>query len=338
MAVIEGKDVSLRRHDNPASCMHRSARIIAQFFLLAFLIGGIVWLGVSRLSLANIPQTHSNTISVVASFYPIAEFARNVGGDLVSVSTVTPAGAEPHDYEPTSQQIAEAYDAKVFLYNGGGVDAWAERISSDIAAHGVTVGEMSQSVNTVPPETDDRGEAESTSYDPHFWLDPVLAEKEVDAIRDAFSLADPEHADVYRANAAAYNIKLAALDQDFKNGLKECSTRTIITSHAAFAYLAREYNLNIIAISGVSPEEEPSARRIAEIADLARQKDIQYIYFETLISPKLSQTIAHEIGAQTLVFNPLEGLTDEGIAEGKSYLTVMDENLKNLEIGMACRD
>ena len=300
---------------------------------ILFLIVLLTWIALSHATSGGIKPS-STKLNVVASFYPVAEFSRAVGGSLVNVITVTPAGVEPHDYEPTAQQIASVYQSQIFLYNGGGVDAWADRISADVSSHGISVVELGKSIAVVAPAQG--SEDPSAAFDPHFWLDPVLAEKEIAIIEKTFETKDPFHASDYQKNANAYIAKLSALDASYRNGLASCKMRTIVTSHAAFAYLGAEYNLNVIPISGLSPDEEPSAGRLAQIAMLAKQQNIKYIFFETLVSPKLADTLAQEIGAQTLVFNPLEGVSDADQAAGKNYLTVMQDNLNNLKTGLLC--
>ncbi|MEI6510425.1 MAG: zinc ABC transporter substrate-binding protein [Candidatus Uhrbacteria bacterium] len=273
----------------------------------------------------------SGRIKVVASFYPVAEFARQVGGDLVSVSTITPSGTEPHDYEPTARQVAEMYGADLVLYNGGGVDAWADRIAPELKIQGVPAVEMGSAVDLLASSP-----GEDAPTDPHFWLDPALAEKEVAFIRDTLSTINAKNAATYARNADAYLAQLSSLDADFVAGLASCHQHTVVTSHAAFAYLAKHYGFDVISISGISPEQEPSAGRLSEIAAIAKAKGVRAIFFETLVSPKLSETIASEIGARTLVFNPLEGLSAEEASAGEDYLSVMRSNLENLKTGMVC--
>lgn len=294
-----------------------------------------IWLLASHPTPTQHQTSLEAKIHIVASFYPVAEFARAVGGELVDVTTITPAGTEPHDYEPNAQQVSSVYSSDIFLYNGGGVDAWATRIASDVALHRSTVVELSKTIPVVQPAAG--SEDPNAVFDPHFWLDPVLAQKEVLLIEQTLAQKDALHAELYKKNADDYVAKLIELDQSYKTGLSSCKNNTVVTSHAAFAYLAKEYDFEVIPISGFSPEEEPSAGRLAEIAKLAKQKNIKYIYFETLASPKLSETIAREIGAKTLVFNPLEGVSAEDQALGKNYLTIMQENLTNLKTGMVCQ-
>jgi len=275
-------------------------------------------------------STHSDRVRIVASFYPIAEFARQVGGPLVEVTTITPPGTEPHDYEPTGREVAKMYEADVVFYNGSGVDAWAERLALELKLQGVPAVRMGSAIDLIASTDGD------ASTDPHFWLDPTLAAKEVALIRDTLVTIDAKNAATYAANADAYLAKLSSLDADIVSGLASCRQKTVVTSHAAFAYLAKRYGFDVVSISGISPEQEPSAGRLSEISEIAKAKGVKAIFFETLVSPKLSETIASEVGAITLVFNPLEGLSSEESASGEDYLSVMRSNLRNLKIGMVC--
>jgi len=275
-----------------------------------------------------IPST--NKLKIVATFYPLAHFASQVGGSLVDVQNITPAGAEPHDYEPTPQDIVKVYDSRIFILNGGGLDTWAEKIEPDIKSSGIEVINMHNVIDFIKL-TD-----KNFAFDPHIWLDPVLVQQETRAIKDALARVDPGNAGVYGANAENYVSKLKDLDGQYQSGLANCRIHDIITSHSAFEYLAKRYNFNQISVTGLSPDAEPSSQKIAEISYLAKNKNIKYIFFETLVSPKISQTIANEIGAQAIAFNPLEGLTKEEINSGKTYLSEMQNNLVILRKALEC--
>ncbi len=291
-------------------------------------IGSLLYLGWQRGQRA----TPTEGVQVVASFYPWAEFSRQVGGDLVQVSTVVPAGSEPHEYEPSPQDLARVYEADVFIYNGSGIDPWAERIASELEQKGGRVLNMSEITPLLA-----LAEGGAGHFDPHFWLDPVLVESHLEAIRSALAAVAPQGAAAFQAHREAYVVQLRALDQAYRQGLAVCARRDIVTSHAAFGYIAKRYNLEAITIAGLSPEEEPSARTLSEITKSAREKNTKYIFFETLVSPKLAQTVADEIGADILVFNPLEGLTPQEVETGQDYLSVMRGNLQNLRIALDCR-
>lgn len=265
---------------------------------------------------------------VVASFYPLADFAQQVGGDFVTVQNITPAGTEPHDFEPTPQNVVALHQAKVFIYNGAGLEIWSDKVFSQLtdtiivkASDGISLSASNEG---------------ASQLDPHIWMNPILAQKEIDNIKNGFMKADPQHTKEYEANARRYQTELSGLDYNFRTQLAHCDQKTIVTSHDAFEYLAKQYGLSVESISGLSPDSEPSPKKLAQIADFVKKHSIKYIFFETLVSPQLSETIAHETGAQTIAFNPLEGLSDKEISEGKNYLSLQKDNLKNLQIALAC--
>lgn len=301
--------------------------------IIAIVLAALAAVVILRRGAVQPTLTATDSVSVVATFYPLAEFARLVGGDRVAVATVVPAGVEPHEFEPTPQVIAHIAAADIFIVNGGGIDAWASALAPSLQERGVRVLIMAplMDADALPATGDD------SAVDGHFWLSPVLAQRLVDAIRDALIAGDPAHADEYRSRTNAYRSELAALDRAYVDGLQSCAIRTAVTSHAAFAYLARAYSFEQLAIAGLSPDAEPSAGALAEIATVAQSRGVRYIFFETLASPKIAEALARAIGAKTLVFNPLEGLTDAEISRGASYLSVMRENLASLRTAMACR-
>jgi zinc transport system substrate-binding protein len=317
--------------------MKQSLLILSTIFFALFLLAGAyIFRARTTIPSDDVVKEDDVKIQVVASFYPLGEFARQVGGDSVSVSAIVPAGVEPHEYEPTPQDIASIYAADVFIANGAGLDAWATKIRPDLESKGVRVIVMSQVLGFDEGMSSVEYE-EGGGEDPHFWLDPLLVEKEVATIKDVFISVDIKNQDVYTTNAEGYTQNIVALDQAYRDGLRLCENKTIITSHNAFHYLATKYGFESLSITGFSPESEPSTRQLADLVTLARQKNIQYIFFETLVSPRLAETLANEIGAQTLVFNPLEGLTADEMVQGKNYISVMRENLDNLRLAMDCK-
>jgi zinc transport system substrate-binding protein len=308
--------------------------IIGIIFVAALSYALKAWVFSKKQTISTNQENQTKKVNVVASFFPLADFAKNIGGDYVTVTNITPAGAEPHDYEPTPQDIAKVYDSQLFIMNGNGVDAWGEKIQGDLEVKGVTVVKMSDTLASLKNNSPDEP---SLQYDPHFWLNPINAEKEVNLITDALVKIDPAHKGEYNQNRDAYEKQLADLDQEYKTGLSMCKQHEIVTSHNAFNYMASQYGLTTLYILGLSPDEEPSPKAIADIATEAKQKGIKYIFFESLVSPKLAQTVASEIGAQTLELNPIEGFTDEEVAAGKNYLSQMKANLANLKIALQCQ-
>lgn len=291
-------------------------KIIAGLLVLAVVAGGIWW--------GTRPDVAGRTdgkLQVAASFYPLYDFAKQVGGDKVAVENATPAGVEPHDYEPSAKDLARLQQSDVFIYNGL-MEPWAEGFLQDYKGKVVKASDGVELLD---------------GNDPHFWLDPVLAQKTVDSIRDALSAADPENHAYYRDRAAQYNQKLSDLNNAFTAGLKNCDTSDVVVSHDAFSYVAQRYGFTIIPIAGISPEEEPSPARLAELTGVVKEKHIKYVLFETLVSPRLADTIAKETGGGTLVLDPLEGLSDDDQKQGKDYLSIQRANLETLRLARACR-
>jgi zinc transport system substrate-binding protein len=281
---------------------------------------------------ASTNADESGKISVVASFYPLAEAAQQVGGDLISVENLTPPGVEPHDLELAPDDIEAIATADVIVYLGGGFQPAVEDAVSQ-AEDAVTVDALKAvDTNEAPPSEAEEG----LTVDPHVWLDPARYEEVVRTVADALSESDPANESTYDANADAYIAKIAALDDDFRAGLADCQRTTIVTSHEAFAYLAESYGLTEVGITGLSPEAEPSARRLAELKDLVEKEGITTIFAEELVSPKVAETLADEAGITVEVLDPLESLTDEQVAAGEDYVSVMRENLAILRGALDC--
>jgi zinc transport system substrate-binding protein len=270
-------------------------------------------------------------VRVAASFYPMYEFARQVGGERTVIRNLTPAGAEPHDYELTPKDIIAVNGSKMLVYNGAGLEPWAQKILPQLPPAVFVVNASAGMHIATSTSGEDQGKP-----DPHLWMDPIFAEKQVDNILAGYVRVDPEGKPVYEANAAKFNQELTALHERFQRALSSCRKKIFITNHAAFGYFAARYGLTQIAITALAPDAEPSAAKIRELIRLARQNDIRVIYYESLVSPRVAATIAREVGARTLVFDPLEGLTDEDLAHGKNYLSVMGQNLRNLAQGLDC--
>jgi zinc transport system substrate-binding protein len=252
------------------------------------------------------------------------EFARQVAGDRARVVSLVPAGAEPHDWEPSPQDMAEVRRANLFVYNGAGFEPWAEKVKAEIDGKNTPVVSASAGIPLV-------------GKDPHVWLDPTLARTEVEAIRAALTQIDPGGAALYATRAQAFSAKLDALDERFAAGLRDCKRRDVVVSHAAFGYLTRRYGLEQVPVMGLAPESEPSPAALAAIVRLARQRKVEAVFFETLVNRRLADTLGREIGARALLLNPIEGLTREEAAAGKGYLDLMEANLANLRDGLGCR-
>jgi zinc transport system substrate-binding protein len=260
---------------------------------------------------------------VVASFYPLAFVAEQVAKDRAEIVSLTPPGAEAHDIEPTSSQVIAISEADLVLFLGGGFQPSIEELASDA---GDAALDVAQGQDVLPPH-----EGEEEAFDPHLWLDPTRMIPIAEATGERLAEADPDGAPDYRAGASALADDLRALDREFEEGLSDCASWDIVTSHEAFGYLAARYGLEQIGIAGLDPEAEPSPQRIAEVTDFVEDHDVTTIFFETLVSPEVAETIAQETGASTAQLDPLEGPPEEG-----DYFSVMRANLDALMEALRC--
>lgn len=334
-------------HDIFAKNMQKQyMRPLVMFIGMAIFFGGL-WL--TRLDKS---EETPEGMRVVATFFPLADFAGSIGGAGIDVHQITPDGVEAHEYEPSPQDVAAFLSADVALINGGGVDVWAEALIPEAEAQGVTVLRMSDVVSFIgkteefaDDHADDNYEEEGDdnhayegSIDPHAWLDPIRAQEMARAIGDAFAQEDPENAEMYIENSQKLEANIAVLDRDFIATLASCESRAIFVAHDAFSYWALRYNVEVHAVSGVAPESEPSVQKLASLIREAKELQVTTIFFESPASTALAETIASEIGATVDVLSPLEGRTPEQVAAGATYLTLMRENLHALSKALSCQE
>ena len=275
-------------------------------------------------------------LRVLTSFYPMYDFACKIGGDCIDVTNMVPSGTEPHDWEPSTNDLKNLEKADVFIYNGADMEPWADDLLVS-RSDTLRVVEASENVElrTTDGEHEHAHEHEDADhhhgdFDPHVWLDPENAKIEMEAIRDALCAADPENSTVFQSNYEKYAAELDALDAEFREKLAPLPNRTIVVAHEAFGYLCDAYGLTQVGIEGLSPDSEPDPGRMAEVIDFVRANNVRTIFFEELVSPKVAQTIASETGAEAKMLNPYEGLSDEQLAAGADYFSVMRDNLAAL--------
>lgn len=262
----------------------------------------------------------SGSLRVLASFYPLEFVAERVGGDLVDVGSVTPPGAEPHNLELSPAKVAELADASAVVYASGFQPSVDEAVEQTAPEHAVDVAGAAAISST------------DGAADPHFWLDPDRLADVATLVADRFGVADPENADAYRANAEQLNEELATLDSDFTAGLATCERRTIVVSHEAYGYLADRYDLEQSGVSGIDPEAEPAPARIAKIRRVIEGQDITTIFTESLVNPKVAETLAGDLGVTTALLDPLETHS----TAGGDYFDVMRGNLGALREALGC--
>ncbi|MGC0414627.1 metal ABC transporter substrate-binding protein [Embleya sp. AB8] len=278
-------------------------------------------------------------LRVIAAFYPMKFVAQQVGGPHVKVTNLTKAGAEPHDLELTPKQVGAISQADLVVYLKGLQPAVDKAISQNKPKHTAEatrfapLEEHGTEVHGAGDEHAGHDHATADHGDPHVWLDPTRLAAISTGVGESLAAADPANAADYRERAAALVTRLNELDGEFATGLKTCARKDIVTSHAAFGYVAERYHLNEIAVNGVNPESEPSPARRADIQKLARDKGVTTIFFETLAEPKTAKTLAEDLKVQTAVLDPLEGIKDEARDD---YFSVMRANLDALRKGLGC--
>lgn len=293
-----------------------------QFILLVF-VGLFITVSAVILSGKKTSSPDSTKLKVTTSFYPLSYLVERIGGEYVHITNLTPVGSEPHDFEPSTKDIALLEKQDLIILSGGGLEGYADRIIQNINTDKTPVLLVGEELMSDPK-------------DPHVWLDPVLYAKQAKIIGTLLVKLDPPNAKIYKKNMEQLNEDLDTLNVEFREGLAQCKQRNIVTSHSAFGYLAKRYDLKEVALAGLSPDEEPSSKTLSEITSFAKENNIRYIFFEELVSPQIAETIANEIGASTLVFSPLEGLTHDDVSKGKTYLSVQRDNLKNLITALNC--
>jgi zinc transport system substrate-binding protein len=284
-------------------------------------------------------QSVSDKLQVAASFYPMAEFARNVGGDKAEVFVLVPDGAEAHDWEPSPSDLSRLGKAQVFVYNGV-VEPWAKQALTALSERkilavqtGLGLYERAGETHEEEHHHHDHGCAHG-KQDPHVWISPKKAIKQVERITAVLCEADAKNAKYYQDNSAKYVEQLKALDIQLTNLAKNAPRKVFVTAHAAFGHLADDYGLKQLAVNGLSPHAEPTPADLQRLIKVVQEENVRYVFFETLTDPKLAKLVADETGAEISVLDPLEGLDEEGRKNKLDYLQIMQRNIHNLQIAL----
>jgi len=274
-------------------------------------------------------------LAVTVGFYPYEFVAQRVGGDDVQVTNLTAPGAEPHDLELSPQQVAGLSETDLVVYARGfqpAVDEAVEQQAQDRALDVLSAVELLDGVHSEEEEgADEEHEGEELEGDPHVWLDPTRLATIAGAVADRLGELDPDRAEVFERRAVELSAGLKELDGDMREGLSDCERKQIVTSHDAFGYLAAAYGLEQVSLAGLSPEDEASPKRLAEVATYAKEKGVTTVFFEELVSPKVAQSLAREVGAEAKVLSPLEGPPESG-----DYLSAMRTSLESLRTALGC--
>lgn len=304
------------------------------------IIAGVVLVLILGAMLAFRPSTtlpHKDDATVATSFYPIYFMTASIVGSTSTVLMVTPPDTEPHEYEPTPNALASIVGSALFIHSGAGLEPWAARVVALREDRGLPSLSLITEKNGIRHETAPEEDHATHAYDPHIWLSPARAAGLVAGISTALSATNPASSTLYAENAKTLTEQLSAIDTAYRTTLAKCATHTIVTDHDAFGYIAADYGLTTLAIRGISPEDEPTPRTLAEITEYVRKNKITHILTEELVSPAVAETIARETGAKTAQLATIEGLTSEDTARGATYLTKLRDNLAVLTMSLHCQ-
>jgi zinc transport system substrate-binding protein len=293
-------------------------------------------------SLLGFPQrnrTDSEKIKIVATVFPLMEFAGAVAGERGEARLLLPPGAEAHSWQPRPSDIIRLSSARLFIFIGLNMEPWLKDFLKSVKNPRLKVLEAGQGISLLESEAQDAHHEHGQMIpDPHVWLDFEHDQAVVDRIAEILSEIEPENSSIFKKNALAYKDKLRSLDQKFREGLRNCLQRTfIIGGHSAFGYLARRYDLHQVSLYGLNPDSGPTPKMLAEVVDMARKLEIKVIFYEIEIGNKLAKALAEEVGARLLVLNPGANLTKAELKSGKTFFDIMEKNLENLKNGLACR-
>ena len=275
-----------------------------------------------KAAVTEIDFQEEEKIIVYTSVYPIYDFTKKIGADTVRVENMVPAGVEPHDWEPSAQDIIRLEQAALFIYNGAGLEHWTEDVLLALENKDLVVLVASEGIPIL--QADGR-------KDPHVWLNPQYAKKEAENIMKALCEVNPDQAALYEENFLALSEEFDLLDEIFSEIFSNTHRKDVIVAHEAFGYLCEAYGLRQIGIEGLEPNTEPSPKKMREIIEFAKEHTVTTIFFEELASAKVAEIIASEIGATTAVLHPVEGLSEEQKERGDDYFSLMRENADALK-------
>lgn len=291
-------------------------------FIFIFLCSGCSFI---KRNSEQVSIPHTSQPLIYTSIYPLYDFTKKIGGEKINLINITPAGAEPHSFEPSTKLLAELSKASLFLYHGAGLEPYLENLLETLQESRLLMIEANQGIELI---------IKNEQIDPHSWLSPSCAKIIGQNILQALMQIDPENKDYYQNNYQRFEKNLTTLDQEYRNTLALCQKKRIIVTHEAFNYLCQEYNLEQVPIMGLNAEAEPTPGKLKEISQLIKQEKINYIFSEALYSPKIAATIADETGATILQLHPIGSLSVKELQAGKDYFSIMRENLTNLQLAL----
>lgn len=282
------------------------------------------------------PVSHTAKPIVSVSTYTLYEVSRAIAGESLDIRPIIPPGSDAHMFSPAPKQVADIAQSALFIYNGAGFEMWAESLRNTLPK---TTGVIDMSTHVKLIKNEHQGEAEHDhgGADPHYWLDIDNMIRMTKTVEAEFSRLFPENTAAYKTASQNYIVRLQKLKEGYTAGLKECKSRTLVSNHSAFGYLAHSNNLEPVSVIGLSSDEQPSAKVIAQVIALVKEHRIKTIFFEEFISDNVAQTIARESGAQALSLQPLENISEDELKSHQTYEPIMRDNLAKLTQAMECR-
>ncbi len=300
-------------------------------------------------------------IKVITTLFPLYDFAKNIGQDKAEVVLLLPPGVEPHSFEPKPEDIVRINKADLFVFTGKYMEPWAEDVLKGLDHKNLIVVDSSHGISLMEEKgkhehqhghqdehkevhghkedhTHQHKEGHHHQMDPHFWLDFGHAQKMIDHILEGFVQKDPSHKEFYLQNAEQYKSRLNELDLKFKEVLSRCKKKVFVhAGHFAFGYLAKRYGLEYVSAYGFSPDAEPSPQKMVELTKTLKKHGLQHIYHEELITPRVAETLAKETKVSLLKLHGAHNLTKDELDKGITFISLMEENLKSLEVGLQCQ-
>lgn len=276
------------------------------------------------------PAAAEGKIPVTVSFNAMKELTETIGGDKVVVKVMVPEGTEPHEFDPKAENLVHMKESKVFVYNGLGMEKWAEKAVKAAGSDKLVVVEAAAKVTPIEI-TDEEEKEEHGDHDPHAWLGLTSAVQEAEAIRDGLVKASPENKDYFNKNYENFAKEMKALQEKYKAAFDKAERKEFVTGHAAFGYLCRDMGLSQESVEDVFASGEPSAKKMNELIEFCKEHKVKTIFMEDMASPALSETLAREAGASTEVIDTMEGESEK---PGMTFLSRMEENLKKVEASL----
>lgn len=301
----------------------------------------------------NDDKKDEETLTVYTTIYPLEDFTQKIGGEFVEVQSIYPPNVDAHTYEPSTKDMTTLADSDLFIYTGAGIEGFAEKATEALKKEEVQILKAAEGIDLIESshtdehhedenehsEEDEHAESEAHEeeghdhgdLDPHVWLDPVLSIDLANNIKNSLSKLMPEHATEFETNFKQLKNELEKLDQEFKTTIESSKTKNLLVSHDAYGYWENRYGIETIAITGLSPTQEPSQKELQAIIEESTEHNIHYVIFEQNVSPKIAKIIQDEIGAKSLTLHNLEAVTEENIKQKDDYFSIMRKNLETIK-------